>query len=622
MSSPQKPDNYKKDKTKIVNARVSETLLKALSMANNNSNKVSLTEIITMALKAELTEIKNSTDIDFIKLVEWEKKIRDLFDNSIEKWLSGDTSSIEAGKALGHIYEYNIDENLPNVFSVPYIKDRKPLKKSKEIMVAINAIDLEGMTTKKAFHELGVFIYRNSTNTNTYIHIKGFGKDNSFKSDVAQYLKQHSQVLAYDHCISDFGGTGALLVRLKPPEEPNFDRVFEGIKKEIYHDVIKYDVFEALLIDKEKQLKITWDKAFSLQESKFKVDTILDQIKKIYDDPFNIGSWSNYLAIYNDNKNLEEELEQFRSQQSIANSQGSTQTLERMKSLEAVNIDVNHRGSSCTELVMEDGTRLYMNTTTFDKDLSITAKAKSLIGRKVKTSCWDPIGELGKWSRQGYFRNVYELTDFDVLSEVLVKKIKRNVTIYPFRLNWFKAFEYSSFASTKVVILGQDPYHGEGQAEGLSFSVLKGMDIPPSLRNIFKELESDDVEFTRPNHGSLVSWAKQGVLLLNSVLTVEKHSPGSHANIGWEFITDQVIRLLSEKKDNLVFIFWGAYANNKKELVDEKKHLVLSASHPSPFSATKESSNFRKFEGCKHFSQTNNYLKKHNHQTINWSIPL
>ena len=300
--------------------------------------------------------------------MKWEKKLG-LFDNSIEKWLSGDTSSIEAGKALGYIYEYTIDENLLNVFSVPYLKDRKPLKKSKEIMMAINAIDLEGNSTQKAFHELGVFIYKNSTNTNTYIHIKGFGKDNSFKSDVAQYLKQHSQVLAYDHCITDFGGTGALLVRLQPPEEPNFDRVFEGIKQEIYHDIKKYDSLEALLIDKEKQLKITWDKAFFSHESKSKVN-------KFEDKSLDIGGWSNYLAIKEINKNLEEEFEQFSSQQSIANSQGSTETLKKKKILEAVNTEVNNRGSSCTELVMDDGTRLYMKTATFDKRFKYYCKSK------------------------------------------------------------------------------------------------------------------------------------------------------------------------------------------------------------------------------------------------------
>jgi len=187
--------------------------------------------------------------------------------------------------------------------------------------------------------------------------------------------------------------------------------------------------------------------------------------------------------------------------------------------------------------------------------------------------------------------------------------------IYPPRGTWFKAFEYSSFASTKVIILGQDPYHGEGQAEGLSFSVPKGITIPPSLRNIYKELEEDNADFVNPTHGHLVSWAQQGVLLLNSVLTVEKNSPASHANQGWEVFTDQVIKLLNENKDNLVFILWGAYANNKSELIDAKKHLILSAAHPSPFSAHKG------FFGCKHFSKTNTYLKSTNQDLIDWRIP-
>jgi uracil-DNA glycosylase len=184
------------------------------------------------------------------------------------------------------------------------------------------------------------------------------------------------------------------------------------------------------------------------------------------------------------------------------------------------------------------------------------------------------------------------------------------------RGTWFKAFEYSSFSSTRVVILGQDPYHGEGQAEGLSFSVPKGMSIPPSLRNIYKELDQDDVDFTNPGHGHLENWAKQGVLLLNSVLTVEKNSPASHSNQGWEVFTDQVINLLNEKKTNLVFILWGAYANKKSELIDTKKHLILSATHPSPFSAHKG------FFGCKHFSKTNSYLKSSNQESIDWSLPL
>jgi len=188
--------------------------------------------------------------------------------------------------------------------------------------------------------------------------------------------------------------------------------------------------------------------------------------------------------------------------------------------------------------------------------------------------------------------------------------------IYPPRGNWFKAFEYSSFANTKVIILGQDPYHGEGQAEGLSFSVPKGISIPPSLRNIYKELGEDDKGFNTPIHGHLMTWAQQGVLLLNSVLTVEKNSPASHANQGWEIFTDQVIKLLSKNKDNLVFILWGAYANKKSELIDSKRHLILSAAHPSPFSAHKG------FFGCKHFSKTNSYLKSTNQNLIDWRIPL
>ena len=219
---------------------------------------------------------------------------------------------------------------------------------------------------------------------------------------------------------------------------------------------------------------------------------------------------------------------------------------------------------------------------------------------------------IGDWSdylyqekEKDYFRSLYTFLNNRI-----------NKDIYPPRGSWFKAFEYSSFASTKVIILGQDPYHGEGQAEGLSFSVPKGITIPPSLRNIYKELEDDDVDFTNPNHGNLISWAQQGVLLLNSVLTVEKNTPAAHANQGWELFTDQVINLLNENKDHLVFILWGAYANKKSELIDTDKHLILSAPHPSPFSAHKG------FFGCRHFSRTNHYLKSNKQQTIDWRISL
>ena len=218
---------------------------------------------------------------------------------------------------------------------------------------------------------------------------------------------------------------------------------------------------------------------------------------------------------------------------------------------------------------------------------------------------------IGDWSKylsvekeKEYFRNLY-----------IFLNNRSNFDIYPPRGCWFKAFEYSSFASSRVIILGQDPYHGEGQAEGLSFSVPKGITIPPSLRNIYKELNSDEVDFSQPEHGNLVSWAQQGVLLLNSVLTVEKNSPAAHANHGWEIFTDQVIRILNDNKQHLVFILWGAYANKKSELIDSDRHLILSAPHPSPFSAHKG------FFGCKHFSQANEYLLSTKQQPISWSIP-
>ena len=220
--------------------------------------------------------------------------------------------------------------------------------------------------------------------------------------------------------------------------------------------------------------------------------------------------------------------------------------------------------------------------------------------------------DIGDWAT--YLSDEKNKDYFDSLLSFLNSRVGHE--IYPPRGTWFKAFEYSSFSSTKVVILGQDPYHGEGQAEGLSFSVPKGMRIPPSLRNIYKELDQDDVDFTNPGHGHLENWAKQGVLLLNSVLTVEKNSPASHANQGWEVFTDQVITLLNDNKDNLVFLLWGAYANKKSVLIDTNKHLILSAAHPSPFSAHKG------FFGCKHFSKTNSYLKSSNQELIDWSLPL
>jgi len=218
---------------------------------------------------------------------------------------------------------------------------------------------------------------------------------------------------------------------------------------------------------------------------------------------------------------------------------------------------------------------------------------------------------IADWSQQLDF--IFKQDYYQQLLEFLEYESEHNKTIYPPQDQIFNAFDLSSFENTKVIILGQDPYHNEGQAHGLSFSVPKGVSIPPSLRNIYQELLSD-LDITPSQSGNLTHWASQGVLLLNSVLTVEKNSPGSHAKSGWVDFTDTVIDILNEKKQNLVFLLWGAYAQKKTELIDQNKHLVLTAAHPSPFSAHKG------FFGCKHFSQANDYLKMHNQQTIDWTL--
>ena len=611
MTNPQKKDKLK-ERTKIVNARVPENILAALTMANHNSHNFSITEIITNGLRGKLNQIEESTGIDFQQLVNWKNRMSKLFNNSLEDWVSAETTTITAGKALGQIIQFNVDENLLDVLIVPYNRGNKPFKKTIAKQNPTAFIDLNGKVAKTACNELAEFIFVNTPNQDNYIHIKGLEKNSTLRTIVAQYLKEHPQVIAYDAWTPNPEENEIFLVWLKEPEDPNFERVFEAITEEIYNDVSKYNSFEALLADKENQLKQAWIKAFSLN----KLRTNDDLFKDIR---LEIGDWSNYLLINETNNNLQDELKQFRIQQSIARTEGYDQTLERMKTLKVVNTNKSLSGSLFTELVMEDEARLHMKTSSFDKDLSITAKAQSLIGRKVKTSSWNPINEPRKWSKHDYFKNIYELSDLEQVCETL--KSKKNATIFPLRENWFKALEYSSFANTKVIILGQDPYHSEGQADGLSFSVSKGIEIPPSLKNIFKELESDCVDFVRPSHGNLRSWAQQGVLLLNSVLTVEKHSPASHANIGWEFITDEVIRVLSNNKANLVFMLWGLEANKKIDLIDTSRHKVLNASHPSPFSATKSTKDLTKFVGCKHFSKANEKQKKNNIETINWSIP-
>jgi len=187
-------------------------------------------------------------------------------------------------------------------------------------------------------------------------------------------------------------------------------------------------------------------------------------------------------------------------------------------------------------------------------------------------------------------------------------------TCYPEFNNIFNALKQTSYKDTKVVIIGQDPYHGEGEAHGLSFSVQKGIKLPPSLQNIFKELY-DDLGIKNGDCGDLTPWAKEGVLLLNSVLTVRKDSPASHKDLGWQLLTDHIIKLLNLKKEPVVFILWGNFARSKKQFITNPKHLVIESTHPSPFSARSG------FFGSKPFSKTNEFLKKNNLKEVNFKLP-
>ncbi|MDB4105389.1 uracil-DNA glycosylase [Salibacteraceae bacterium] len=196
-----------------------------------------------------------------------------------------------------------------------------------------------------------------------------------------------------------------------------------------------------------------------------------------------------------------------------------------------------------------------------------------------------------------------------------VKSDRLKSTVFPDDSMVFEAYNLTPFYDAKVIIIGQDPYHGMGQAHGLSFSVREDKVLPPSLKNIFKELKTDILEFEFAN-GNLTSWANQGVLLLNSVLTVKEKSPASHQKKGWETFTDATIAKLSERREHLVFLLWGNYAQSKKVLINQNKHLVLEAAHPSPFSAHKG------FFGCQHFSKTNAYLTDHGIQPIDWRLPI
>lgn len=208
------------------------------------------------------------------------------------------------------------------------------------------------------------------------------------------------------------------------------------------------------------------------------------------------------------------------------------------------------------------------------------------------------------------FRKDYFL---QIVTWLKTEKISGRV-IYPPGSLIFNAFEQTPFDKVKVVLIGQDPYHGPGQAMGLSFSVPAGVKPPPSLQNMFKEIESDIGIRMPSNYGDLTAWARQGVLLLNASLTVRANEPNSHSKIGWAEFTDAVIRIISEKKENVVFLLWGRFAQEKQPLIDETKHYVLKAAHPSPFSADKG------FFGCRHFSKTNNILVQNGIDPIDWRI--
>ncbi len=200
------------------------------------------------------------------------------------------------------------------------------------------------------------------------------------------------------------------------------------------------------------------------------------------------------------------------------------------------------------------------------------------------------------------------------LSAFLRQRKAAGTHVFPPGPQIFAAFDATPFEQTKVVILGQDPYHGHGQAHGLSFSVPPGVAVPPSLLNIYKEIEAD-LGIPRADHGCLIPWARQGVLLLNAVLTVEEGKPGSHQKRGWEGFTDHVVDVLNREREGLVFLLWGSYAQQKGKVIDTRRHRVLKATHPSPLSA------HRGFLGCRHFSQTNDYLARRGQAPIDWRLP-
>jgi uracil-DNA glycosylase len=223
--------------------------------------------------------------------------------------------------------------------------------------------------------------------------------------------------------------------------------------------------------------------------------------------------------------------------------------------------------------------------------------------KPVLHSSW--MNVLSVEFQQDYFKN---------LMEFITSEKNKGKLIFPSSADIYNAFNLTPLNKVKVVILGQDPYHGDGQAHGLSFSVKDDIKLPPSLKNMFKELEDDIDAFQLPTSGNLSKWAAQGVLLLNAILTVEAHKAASHQKQGWEQFTDNVIKLVSKECEYVVFLLWGKYAEQKERLIDEQKHMVLKAAHPSPFSA------YRGFLGCKHFSKVNEYLNSEGRTAIDWVL--
>jgi len=218
------------------------------------------------------------------------------------------------------------------------------------------------------------------------------------------------------------------------------------------------------------------------------------------------------------------------------------------------------------------------------------------------------IEESWKEILQEQFNSSY----FKSMKEFLVEE-KQRFTVYPPGSLIFNAFNLTPFSAVRVVIIGQDPYHGAGQAHGLCFSVPRGISAPPSLVNIFKEI-NEDLGIPMPRHGNLEKWARQGVLLLNATLTVRANQAGSHQKKGWEIFTDAVISQLSKQRVGLVFLLWGKFAQDKESLIDTQKHYILKAAHPSPYSA------YNGFFGCRHFSRTNEILRRHGLPEIDWSV--